>query len=120
MPCSGQSINRPELYVTTLIANMGYNWKANVYHKHSGKLNICTNDFNHKYLMAFKWSQTVDTLRPTDMQAVPILIEKHTNIDTDTVEWIHHIDIVAKSNSDYNPTWDEAISGPHKEGYWLS
>ena len=46
-----------------------------------------------------------------------ILINNHTNLNADTVYWIHPLDFTAKSNSDDNPTWGEAMNDPHKYGY---
>ena len=103
-----------------MVANMGYNWKESAYNNHSGKHNISSNDLNHKYMRALKWYHTTDILCYSDMRAMMILIEKHTNIDADTVEWMHHLAFSDKSNSDDNPMWDEARNVTHKEGYWLA
>ena len=52
------------------------------------------------------------------MRDMMILIEKHTDINADTVEWMHSLAFSAKANSDDNPMWDEAINGLYKKGYW--
>ena len=52
------------------------------------------------------------------MSANISLIENHTDIDVDTVEWIHPRAFDAKANSDDKPMLDEATNGSHKEGFW--
>ena len=102
------------------ISNLGYNRNVNVYHKRSGKCKIRANEFNHQYLDALNWSQTIETIRSSDMSSMDRIIENHTNIDSDMVEWMHTLAFAAKANPDYNPTWDESKNGPHKERYKLS
>jgi hypothetical protein len=46
------------------------------------------------------------------------LLEQHTDIDEDTIEWMHPLALAAKANAEDNPQWEEAMSGPYKEGYW--
>ena len=100
-----------------MVSNLGYNRKENSHHKHSGRHKIRANKLNHKYLIEFSWYQTIETICSTDTSAMKILTEKNTNIDTYKVEWMNPLAISTKDNSDDNPTWDESINGPHKEGY---
>jgi hypothetical protein len=46
------------------------------------------------------------------------LTEDETDLKENTVEWMHPMILAAKANSEDNPTWDEAMNGPLKEGYW--
>ena len=69
--------------------------------------------------MALKWSHTIETFSYSDMRAMMSLIKKHTNINADTVNWMHTLAFDAKSNSEYNLTWDGAMKFPHKGVYWL-
>ena len=117
-PHSVWSIKRPELYINTMISNMGCNHKSNMYHKNSGKLNICADDLNNQYLMTLKWYQTIDTLLSSEMLAMKILIDNHTDINADTVKWMNHLAFSAKSKSGYKLTWNEFMNVPQKEGYW--
>jgi hypothetical protein len=45
------------------------------------------------------------------------LVERHTDIDENTVEWMHPMVLAAKANAEDNPTWDQAMNGPDHEGY---
>ena len=68
--------------------------------------------------MVLNWYHTIENLRSADMRTMMRLIDYHTDTDAKTVKWIHLLFFSAKSNSYYNPTWDESINGPHKEGYY--
>ena len=48
------------------------------------------------------------------MFSVMSLIEKHADLNIDTVEWMHTLAFSDISNSDDNPMWDESINGPQK------
>ena len=87
----------------TRVANIVYNRKSNTYHNHSGKHKIHANDLNHQYIMALKWSYTIDTIRSSEILTMVGLIEKHIDIDAHTFEWMHPLAFSAKSNSDDNP-----------------
>ena len=101
-----------------MVANIGYNRKANMYHKHIGKRNINDNELNYKYIMDLEWSQTIETLCSTEMHSTSSLIKKRTDLDAKKVEWMHPLEFSAKSNSYDNQTWNETMYGTHKEGYW--
>jgi hypothetical protein len=69
--------------------------------------------------MALNWSTAVKSLHSTDHAAMMILVDKHTNIDSNTVEWMHPmIPLAAKANAeDKNPTWEQAMNGSDRGGY---
>ena len=70
--------------------------------------------------MELKWSHTIYTIRSDDIHAMMRLIKKHTDINADTVKWIHPLSDSAKSNPYDYPTWYIAMNGQHKEGYFLA
>ena len=64
--------------------------------------------------MELKCSQTINNISSSDMYTMMSLIDKHTNKNADTVEWMNPLDFSAKDNSYDNPKWDESMNGPHK------
>ncbi len=46
------------------------------------------------------------------------LMEKHTDLDENTVEEMHPMILAAQANAADNPTWTEAMNGPEQAGYW--
>ena len=64
--------------------------------------------------MELKWYQTIETLSSADICTMMILIEKHTDIDAYTVEWMYPLAFSVKANSYDHPPWDEAMNCPHK------
>jgi predicted short-subunit dehydrogenase-like oxidoreductase (DUF2520 family) len=57
-------------------------------------------------------------LKSADLRAMTTLLEQHTDIDDDIIELMHPLALAAKANAEDNPQWEEAMSGPYKEGYW--
>ena len=66
--------------------------------------------------MLFNWYQNIEALCYSGMCAMMRLIDNHTNLNACTVKCMHLISFAAKSNSDDNPMWDEAMNFPHKQG----
>lgn len=64
------------------------------------------------------WTETVELLRSADLRAIMTEIERHTDFDTGTVEWMHPMILAIKANAEDNPTVDQAMNGPVKEGYY--
>ena len=45
----------------------------------------------------------------------------HINLHMDAngyVDYLHPLALAAKANLEDNPRWNEAMNGPHAEGYW--
>ena len=89
-----------------------------MYHKNSRKRKISADELNHQYLMELNLSQTFFNIYFYDMRNMMSLIEKHINLDANTVKWIHILDFSSKDNSNANPNWDESMNVPHTEEYW--
>jgi hypothetical protein len=73
---------------------------------------------NEQYLNALDWHIAVDMLRSNDLKAMLALVERDTNVETNTVEWTHPMILGAKANSTDNPDWHSTMNGPDKVGYW--
>jgi hypothetical protein len=69
------------------------------------------------FLMGLNWNHVVMSLRSVDHLAMMTLVKWHTDIDENTVEWMHPMVLAAKANAEDNPTWDQAMNGPEREGY---
>jgi hypothetical protein len=82
------------------------------------KRKVRASGLNAQFLMGLQWAETVEAIRSADLRAMMTLIEQHTDLDNKTVEWLHPLYLSAKANSADNPTWNEAMNGPDKAGYW--
>ena len=60
----------------------------------------------------------VETLHSANLCTMMHLIEAEMYLDFNTVEAWHPLALAAKANSADNPTWDEAMNGPDRAGYW--
>ena len=45
------------------------------------------------------------------------MMQENTDVEYNTVEWMHPMFLGAKPNSEDNPTWEEAMNGPNRQGY---
>jgi hypothetical protein len=68
--------------------------------------------------MAMKWNQVIDLLRLPDLSAMNAWMEDHTDPEHDTIEEWHPFAFASQVNVSDNPTWEEAMNGPEKAGYW--
>jgi Reverse transcriptase (RNA-dependent DNA polymerase) len=73
---------------------------------------------NSCYLNSLRWDKALDQLQSTDLRHMMSLIAAQTDVDHNTVEWMHPMILAAKANSEDTPRWEEAMNGPNKAGYW--
>ena len=52
------------------------------------------------------------------MSALMIQMNQMTHVMDGTTEEMHPLIFAAAANSQDNPTWEEAMNGPNKQGYW--
>jgi hypothetical protein len=107
---SGREVRRPR-------RAFGDEW-ANYAGFYSGKKKVRIDTMNDQYLAMMNWTQTLQMLSSYEFKRMWSLTEDETDLKENTVEWMHPMILAAKANSEDNPTWDEAMNGPLKEGYW--
>ena len=73
---------------------------------------------NDQFLAMLKWTQMTTLLDSYEFRKMWSQTQAETDTITNLVEWMHPMILAAKANNEDNPTWDEAMSGPLKEGYW--
>jgi hypothetical protein len=95
----------------------GENW-SNYQCGCNSKQNICSGVLNKQYIQTLNWNPITDLLRGGQLGAMMGLTETMTDLKEDTIEDMHLVAFAAKANADDNPTWEEAMNGPNKEGYW--
>jgi Reverse transcriptase (RNA-dependent DNA polymerase) len=115
---SGRQVKRPQRLIETMVAAFhgGSDQEPNAYR--NPKRKIRAEGLNQQFLMALQWNQLVETLQSADLRAMMNLLEQHTDLENNTVEWMHPMILAAKANAEDNPTWDQAMNGPDRSGYW--
>jgi Reverse transcriptase (RNA-dependent DNA polymerase) len=111
---SGREIRSPKRLITTMFASGG-STERNPYRNPKRKVHSA--DLNHQYLMALEWTRLVEQLRSADLRAMMYEVERFTDFDSGTVEWMHPMILAAKANAEDNPTFEQAMNGPDREGY---
>jgi hypothetical protein len=112
----GRELKRPNRLIETMFAAHGYDSEPNAHL--NPKRKVRADHLNQQFLMALRWTQVVESLRSADLRAMVNLMEHHTDPDSNTVEWMHPMILAAKANAADNPSWDEAMNGPDRAGYW--
>jgi len=109
---SGRRKQKP----TRLIETMNPHQKSYHYLNRSRKCKLsCIQD---GFLMAMKWEYLTDFLHSNDFKLYISNMQQNTDLDQNTVEWLHPMMLMIQANAQDNPNWDEAMNGPNQEGYW--
>jgi hypothetical protein len=69
-------------------------------------------------LQAIRWDLLKDAGKGRTLAALMAQMLEDYDEDFETIEYMHPFALAAKTNSEDTPTWNEAMSGPDKEGYW--
>jgi hypothetical protein len=73
---------------------------------------------NFAFLQSLDWKKTIEKLTLNDLITFLSQLDFHTYHNAMTVEWQHPMELSAWANAKDNPTWEDAMSGPDKAGYW--
>jgi Reverse transcriptase (RNA-dependent DNA polymerase) len=57
-------------------------------------------------------------IRSPDLSVMNAWMDDHTDPEHDTIEEWHPFAFASQVNASDNPTWEEAMNGPDKSGYW--
>jgi hypothetical protein len=114
---SGRQVRRPNRLIETMLTYhpLSSLSPSNAYE--NPKRSVRSSLYNNQFLMALNWFHAVESLRSVDHSAMMNVIDKHTDVDHNTVEWMHPMILSAKANAEDNPTWDQVMNGPDREGY---
>ena len=82
------------------------------------KYKIRQSDLNQEFLMSLNWGLMVEKLRSKDMRSMMTVLEDNTDLQNNTLEWMHPMALGTNANSSDNPNWYQAMNGPHKNEYW--
>jgi hypothetical protein len=73
---------------------------------------------NSVFLQSLKWSKTINEVESYDLQRFLGEVDCYYNYKDGTFDWQHPKELSARANSEDNPTWEDAMHGPDKAGYW--
>jgi hypothetical protein len=73
---------------------------------------------NEQLIQGLNWNRLVDSLKTESVGKVMAQMNTETDQDLNTVEECNPALLISKASEDDNPTYEQAMSGPHKEVYW--
>jgi hypothetical protein len=73
---------------------------------------------NEQHIQGLRWGRLVDSLKTGSLGKLMAQINIETDQDLNTVEEYNPALLLSKASGDENSTYEQAMSGPNKEGYW--
>jgi hypothetical protein len=73
---------------------------------------------NEQHIQGLRWDRLLDSLKTGSLGKLMAQMNIETDQDLNTVEEYNPILLSSKASEDDNPTYEQAMSGPNKEGYW--
>lgn len=73
---------------------------------------------NHQYLQTLTWTSSLEGIKSKDILHFLGANDVYIDHEEGTVEWLHPFALAARANAEDKPTWEEAMNGPEREGYW--
>lgn len=116
-PLSPEGVRRSARVSTRNRRYVGNEW-VNYQVGVDARQKVRTSCLNSCFINSLNWDFAVDSFRSSDFAAMMTLFQDHTDVLSNTVEWMHPMILAAKMNSEDTPNWNEAMSGPNKQGFW--
>jgi hypothetical protein len=79
---------------------------------------VRTGLLNEQNIQGLLWDRLVDSLKTGSLEKLMAQMNIETDQDLKTVEEYNPALLSSKASEDDNRTYDKAMSGPNKEGYW--
>jgi len=73
---------------------------------------------NRQYLNTMNWNLALSTIRSNNLKSMMAQMQQDVDPDDGTLDWMNPMIFGAKANSEDAPTWEQAMNGPDREGYW--
>lgn len=86
--------------------------------KGNSRQKIKSEVLNAVFLQSLPWGQALSEIISKDLLRLLGSQDAEVDLENGTVEWQHPFGFAAKANSEDNPTWEQAMNGPEKAGYW--
>jgi hypothetical protein len=73
---------------------------------------------NEQHIQGLRWDRLLDSLKTGSLGKLMAQMNIETDQDLNTVEEYNPTLLSSKASEDDIPTYEQAMSGPNKEGYW--
>jgi hypothetical protein len=73
---------------------------------------------NEQCIATLQWDKIVTSMKIGNFGQLMVEIAKNTDVLNVTIEELYPGILAAKANDEDNPSWDSAMNGPQKEGYF--
>jgi hypothetical protein len=73
---------------------------------------------DRQYIQSLDWIKMLEEIKSKDLAYFIGKMDVHIEYEDNTVEWVHPHSLAARANPEDNPTWEMAMNGPERAGYW--
>jgi hypothetical protein len=73
---------------------------------------------NEQHIQGLRWDRLVDSLKTGSVGKLMAQMNIETDQYLNSIEEYNPALLISKASEDDNPTYEQAMSGPNKEGYW--
>jgi len=73
---------------------------------------------NRQYLNTMNWHLALSAIRSNNLKGMMAQMKQNVDPDDGTLDWMNPMILGAKANSEDTPTWEQAMNGPDRDGYW--
>jgi hypothetical protein len=73
---------------------------------------------NRQYLNSMNWNLALSAIRSNNLKTMMAQLQQDTDPNNGTLDWMNPMIFGANANSEDNPTWEQAMNGPDRDGYW--
>ena len=72
---------------------------------------------NLSFLMQLNWKRALQLVKSPTLHRY-LLAASDFDPENGTIEDLHPMALATMANAEDNPTWEEAMNGPDRDGYW--
>jgi len=66
------------------------------------------------------WNLALSAIRSNNLKSMMAQMQQNVDPNDGTLDWMNPMIFGAKANTGETPTWEQAMNGPDRKGYWTA
>jgi hypothetical protein len=117
---SGRPVKRPKRLIEECLISARAHHATVLFSKPWKNDHFSRRDLNEFFLQTLNWDLAITALKEGNTAAFFHKQLLQVDVENMLYEFFEPFALSVKTNTDDNPTWDEAMNGPDKDGYWTA